>query len=154
MRFRAQALFLLPLVFAISQKVSAQNYAVEEMIDENAASVRPFSISRVEPGLRLFIATDDLDRVATLLSAGGLQAQLSDHLSETATYPPLSLKKAVWCSEDSGPLYLDFGDPIPDCNRKPPVRIEYFFEVPAALGPGRDLAIGQDPDFLWLIEER
>jgi hypothetical protein len=31
--------------------------------------------------------------------------------------------------------------------------IEYFFDVAAVLGPGRDLALGEDPDFLWLIEE-
>ena len=56
--------------------------------------------------------------------------------------------------KSSQPVYMAFRDPLPSCSDKPPVRIDYFFEVSALLGPGRDLAIGQDPDFLWLIEER
>jgi hypothetical protein len=67
---------------------------------------------------------------------------------------PLSYKKAVWCSKDDRPVYLSFKDPLPSCNEKPPARIEYFFEASAVLGADRDLSIGQDPDYLWLIEER
>jgi hypothetical protein len=157
MRFFFKALLLLPLVLSISQNLRAQDYAVEELSDKNAASARPFSISSVEradPGLRLFIATDNPDGVAALLASGRLLAQLSDHQAETETVVPLSFNKAVWCSEESQPVYLAYSDLLSSCNDKPPVRIEYFFEVPAVLGPGRDLAIGQDPDFLWLVEER
>ncbi len=111
-------------------------------------------MEHADPGLRLFITTDNPDGVAGLLAASALLAQLSDHQAETETNLPLSFSKAVWCRDDSQPVYLAFRDPLPSCNDKPPARIEYFFEVPAALGPGRDLAIGQDPDFLWLIEER
>ena len=157
MRFFSKAMFLLPLVLSVSQNLRAQDYAIEELTDENTTSARPFSISSVEradPGLRLFIATDNPDKVAELLAGGALLAQLSDHQAETATDLPLSFEKAVWCSEDSQPAYMAFKDPLPSCSGTPPVRIEYFFEVSALLGPGRDLAIGQDPDFLWLIEER
>lgn len=157
MRFYSKTLFLLPLLLAVTQMVNAQNYGIEELTDENAATPRPFSIARVETidqGLRLFLSTDNPDGVARLLSGGALQAQLSDHQSESTTNLPVSLKKVVWCSEDSRPVYLAFADPLPNCGGTSPVRIEYFFEVFAILGPGRDLAIGQDPDFLWLIEER
>ena len=157
MRFFFKALLLLPLALSVSQNLRAQDYNIEELTDENATSARPFSISGVEradPGLRLFIATDNPDRVAGLLAAGALLAQISDHQAETETDLPLLFKKAVWCSEASQPLYLAFSDPLPSCSGKPPVRIAHFFEVAVLLGLGRDLAIGQDPDFLWLIEAR
>ena len=112
---------------------------------------------RAEPsagGLRLFLDTSRPDVVAGLLASGALEAQLSDHRIESATNHPISLGKAVWCYPDGAPIYLGYADPLPGCDGNPPVRIEYFFEVPVTLGPDRDVAIGQDPDFLWLIEVR
>jgi hypothetical protein len=160
MRFRTKAPFLFLLVFMtlqVSLQLRAQDYAIEEMSDEETTAVRPFSISRVVPfdsGLRLFLSTNDPDAIASLLAAGAFQAQLSDHQAETDTALLLSLGKAVWCTEAGEPVYLAYSEPLPSCDGNPPVRIECFFEVSAALGPGRDLAIGLDPDFLWLIEER
>jgi hypothetical protein len=133
------------------------NYVIDELRDENSYALPPFSINRVIPsdgGLRLFIRTNSPDAVAALLAAGALEAQLSDHKSETVKPVSLSLGKAVWCSDDGNPSFLPYRAALPLCGGKPPTRIEYFFEVPVTLGPGRDLAIGQDPDFLWLIEER
>jgi hypothetical protein len=103
--------------------------------------------------LRLLLNTNDPEAISNLLGAGAIQAQISDHEAETETAVSLSLGKAVWCSDGGEPVYLPFKDPLPSCDGNPPVRIEYFIEVAAALGPGRDLAIGQDPNFLWLIEE-
>jgi hypothetical protein len=160
MQFRAKStlvLLLFVMVPHLSRGLKAQDYAIEEMGDEETMAIRSFSIAQVVPfdgGLRLFLSTDNPEAVAKLLSAGELQAQLSDHQSETAAEVSLSFGKAVWCSEDEEPAYMAFADPLPSCDNKPPVRIEYFLEAGASLGPGRDLAIGQDPDFLWLIEER
>jgi hypothetical protein len=158
MQFRTN-LFMLLLAATLLNfpELRAQDYAIEEMSDENAVASRPFSISRVTPingGLRIFISTNNPDAIAKLVSAGSLQAQLSDNEAGTETFLPLSFGKAVWCEFPGSPAYLAFGDPLPSCDGNPPARIEYFFEVTATLGPGRDLAIGQDPEFLWLIEAR
>ena len=103
MRFFSKVLLLLPLVLSVSQNLRAQDYDIEELTDENTTSARPFSISGVErtdTGLRLFIATDNPDKIAELLAGGALLAQLSDHPAEIATDLLLSFKKAVWCSEE------------------------------------------------------
>jgi hypothetical protein len=159
MRIRIEAFILLVglWVFRVPAELRAQDFAIEEMSDEETAAIKPFSISRVSPfngGLRLFLSTGNPDAIADLLASGALQSQLSDHNSETETAIRLSLGKVVWCSDAVDPIYMAFRDPLPSCDGKPPARIEYFLEVAATLGPGRDLALGQDPDFLWLIEER
>ncbi len=159
MRMRIKESFLLlalsyPL---LSIQLKAQDYAIEELRDEEAVASRPFSISRVlrfDGGLRLFLSTGNPDPIADLIASGALQAQLSDQETESGTIATLSLGKAVWCSDAGDPIYLSFGDPLPACDGNQPARIEYFLETDAVLGTGRDLAIGQDPDFLWLIEER
>ena len=161
MRFSVSAalpvlLLILPVPQA-SVNLMAQDYVVEILHDEETAAMPPFSITRVdrvEQRLRLFLATDDPDAVASLLATGALQTQLSDHQAEKATPVSLVFRKAVWCSSDTDPVYLNYGDPLPDCDGKPPARIEFFFEADAVPGPDCDLAIGQDPDFLWLIGER
>jgi hypothetical protein len=158
MQFRKSLFTLLLVLTALpSLQLKAQEYTIEEMSDENAAISRPFSISRVTSingGLRVFINTNDPDAVANLVSAGSLQAQLSNNEAGTEKILPLSFGKAVWCEYPGSPVYLAFGDPLPGCSGNSPARIEYFFEVAAVLGPGLDLAIGQDPEFIWLIEER
>lgn len=158
MQFRINVFVpLLIATFLNFPDLKAQNYSIEEMSDENLATPRPFSISRITPingGLRIFINTNSPDVISNLISAGSLQAQLSDNNEGTETILPLSFGKAVWCKYPGSPTYLAYGDPLPGCGGNPPARVEYFFEVAATLGPGRDLAIGQDPEFLWLIEER
>ena len=137
--------------------LKAQDYAIMNLTDENAVAAMPFSISRVVSfgqGLRLFLNTDNPGAVAELLNAGKLQAQLSDNQAGTEKLVPLSLGKAVWCPDSDTPVYLSFIAPLPDCGGKNPARIEYFLEAAVSLGPELDLAIGNDPDFLWLIEER
>ncbi len=153
MRFLLMLLMASPLCTA----QSGGQYAIEFLRSEEAAASPELSIVRAEPsagGLRLFLDTGRPDVVAGLLASGALEAQLSDHRTESATSRPISLGKAVWCNPDSGPIYLGYADPLPGCDGNPPASVEYFFEVPVTLGPDKDLAIGQDPDFLWLIEER
>ena len=152
---RLAFLFLLLLIAGSPLLFGAGDYTIEELVDENATTSPPFSISHVVPfpdGLRFFLTTDSPGAVADLLADGALQAELSDHETETATAVSLSLGEAIWCSQDGDPVYVVNVDPLVLCGALP-ARIEYYLEVVAALGPGRDLAIGQDPDFLWLIEE-
>ena len=152
---RLAFLFLLLLTAGSPLLFGAGDYTIEELVDENATTSPPFSISHVVPfpdGLRFFLTTDSPGAVADLLADGALQAELSDHETETATAVSLSLGEAIWCSQDGDPVYVVNVDPLVLCGA-PPARIEYYLEVVAALGPDRDLAIGQDPDFLWLIEE-
>jgi hypothetical protein len=157
MQFHKICLLLLLAVPLVNlPDLKAQNYSIAEMSDQNVTAPRPFSISSVMPingGLRIFISTSNPNAVANLVSAGSLKAQLSDNNAGTEAILALSFGKAVWCSSSGSPVYLAFGAPLPSCNNSPPAQIEYFFEVAATLGPGLDLAIGQDPEFLWLIEE-
>ena len=140
----------LPLIIA-SLAVSAHgagDYIVEEL--RELSKSKPFSITQVEPipgGLRLFIQSSDIDAIPKLLRNGSLAAQLSDGDSETIV--PLSLGKRVRC--DGETFHIGYSDPLPDCVVE---QIRYFLKTPVVLGPGRDLAIGLDPDCLWLIEER
>ena len=145
------------LLLLIPLQVKAQDYAIEELSAEEISGLCPFSINRVMPfdgGLRLFLGIDDPAAIADLLAAGALKAQLSDHGTETETLLSISFGKAVRCTADADPAYLAFTDPLPDCGGQSPAAIEYFFSVAAVLGPDRDLALGEDPDFLWLIEEQ
>ena len=154
---RLALILLFAVLISPASRVSAEGYNVEELRDEKSTTSPPFSIARVASysgGLRLFLSTPSPDAVALLLTSGALEAQLSDHAAETESPVTLSLGKAVWCTEDGEPLYLGYAEPIPACGGQPPAKIEYYFEAAVTLGPNRDLAIGQDPDFLWLIEEQ
>src|SRR5881396_3339477 len=153
---RLAFLFLLLLIAGSPLLFGAGDYTIEELVDENATTSPPFSISHVVPfpdGLRFFLTTDSPDAVADLLADGALQAEVSDHESETATSVSVFFGEAVWCTEEDVPVYRAYRDPIPPCGDASPARIEYFFELAVTLGPGIDLAIGQDPDFLWLIAQ-
>jgi hypothetical protein len=150
-------LLLAALTLPLTGRVSADGYSIAELRDEGSTPSPPFSIARVATypgGLRLFLSTADPDGLASLLTSSALEAQLSDHSAETALPVMLSLGKAVWCAQDSDPSYLAYSDPLPACGCQPPARIEYFVEAAVTLGIDRDLAIGEDPDFLWLIEEQ
>jgi len=154
---RLALILLFAALISPAYRVSAEGYNVEELRDENSTGSPPFSIARAAPysgGLRLFLSTPSPDAVAQLLTSGALEAQLSDHAAETESPVKLSLAKAVWCTEESEPLYLGYAEPIPACGGQPLAKIEYYFEAGVTLGTNRDLAIGQDPDFLWLIEEK
>ena len=154
---RLALILLFAALISPAYRVSADGYNIEELRDENSTGSPPFSIARVTPypgGLRLFLSIPSPDAVVLLLTSGALEAQLSDHAAETESPVTLSLAKAVWCTEESEPLYLGYAEPIPACGGQPPAKIEYYFEAGVTLGANRDLAIGQDPDFLWLVEEK
>src|SRR5881628_1092881 len=109
-------LLLIFLILGRPHLFGAGDYAIEELRDEDAATLSPFSISRVvafDGGLRLFLTTASPDAIAGLLAAGALETQLSDHEAETASTVSISLGKAVWCSEDGEPVYLAYLDPLP-----------------------------------------
>ena len=149
------ALFL--ILLPASQSLKAQGYVFEELTAENLTATSPFSIIQVvsiDGGLRIFIGTDDPDAVAGLLATGALMTQLSDHVAMTEAPVPISFGKAVWCTVDGDPVYLVYQDPLPSCGSQPPAIIKYYFDAAAVLGPGRDLALGLDPNFLWLIAEQ
>ncbi len=154
---RLQLAFCLMLALALSLNVVAVGgYSILFMQSEDSTASPTFSIVRVVPfggGLRLFLETDRPAAVAGLLAEGALEAQMSDHQTENVESVSLSLGKAVRCTEGATPVYLDYLAPLPSCDGKPPAIVEYFFTAPVTLGPGRDLAIVQEPDFMWLIEE-
>jgi hypothetical protein len=158
MQFRKLFVLLLFLILPpAAQSLKAQAYVFEELTAENLTAVSPFSIAQVVPidgGLRIFISTDNPDAVAGLLATGALLTQLSDHVAMTEAPVPISFGKAVWCTADGDPVYLAYQDPLPSCGGQPPAIIEYYFDAAAVLGPGRDLALGLDPNFLWLIAEQ
>ncbi len=153
-----QLLSVFIVFLLLTASIRAADYVIEEMREEGSLPL-PFSIARVEPyagGLRLFLSTADIAAVANLLASGALEGQLSDNEAGTETTAALSLGKAVWCTQDREPLYLGYAEELPACSDsgQPPQRVEYFLVAPVTLGAGRDLAIGKDPDYLWLIEER
>jgi hypothetical protein len=142
----------------LTAPIRAADYVIEEMREEGSLAL-PFSIARVDPfpdGLRLFLSTADIAAIAGLVASGALEGQLSDNEAGTQTTVTLSLSKAVWCTEDGEPVYLGYAQALPACSDsgQPPQRVEYFLIAQVTLGAGRDLAIGKDPDYLWLIEER
>jgi hypothetical protein len=146
------------LLLLASAPIRAADYVVEEMREEGSPNL-PFSIARVEPfpgGLRLFLSTNDIVAVAGLVASGALEGQLSDNEAGTQTTVTLSLGKAVWCTQDGEPVYLGYAEALPACSDtgQPPERVEFFLVASVSLGPDRDLALGKDPDHLWLIEER
>jgi hypothetical protein len=156
-RIRISLLVLVLVAPLVSTQLRAQSYSIAEMSDENTTATRPFSISRVAPisgGLRLFLNTSNPNAVSNLLDAGSLMGQLSDHNVPVETGVLLVLGKAVTCTAYAMPIYTGYKDWFPYCGSKPPFRVEYFLRATVTLGPGRDLAIGQDPNFLWLIEEQ
>jgi hypothetical protein len=158
MQFRKLFVLVLFLILPpLSRSLKAQSYAFEELTTENLTAVSPFSVTQVVPidgGLRIFIGTDNPDAVAGLLATGALITQLSDHVAGTEAPVPISFGKAVWCTTDGDPVYLAYQDPLPSCGGQPPAIIEYYFDAAAVLGPGRDLALGLEPNFLWLIAEQ
>src|SRR5216117_3939075 len=101
----------------------AGDYTIEELVDEDTTTSPPFSKSRIVrvggDDLRLFLTTDSPDAVADLLADGALQAEVSDHESETADSVSLSLGEAVWCSEDGDPAYMAYMDPLVLCGAPP-----------------------------------
>ena len=145
-----RTILLLSIVVTLAVSAHAKNYTVEEFQSETAGK-KPFSITRIEqkPGeLLLWIESGNIAGVSKLVSDGSLAAQLSE--GETAVTVPLSLFKAVVC-KDIGTFHPGYSELLPVCEIE---QVRYYLRTPVTLGHGRDLAIGLEPDFLWLIEEQ
>ena len=147
------------LVFAVSLTAAVHarnvgNYNVEELISEDGDSAKkPFTITDIEQRrgeLRVWIQPQygGIAGIARLVSNGSLEAQVSDSAGSDAV--PLMLQKAVVCKEGET-YYLGYSETDPDCEIE---RTRYYLRTPVTIGQDRDLGIGLDPDFLWLIEER
>jgi hypothetical protein len=146
---------LILLIFSSSARAA---YNIAHLQSEEPPPPSPFEIARIEADgerLRLFLSTENIAGVQTLLETGNLIAQVSEHREDDGTFweVGLSLRQAVVCAEGAKPLYLALADPLPE-GCMAPISIEYFCETQATLGPGRDLAIGYDPHHLWLVEEK
>src|SRR5262245_40259248 len=122
---------ILPLLlFALSASLRA-DYNILRLQSEEPPPPPPFEIARVEANgelLRLFLSTDNIGRVQTLLEGGQLIAQLSEHAGDDAKSWPvaLSLGKAVVCTERANRLYFALADPLPEgCTA--PFSVDYYF---------------------------
>src|SRR5947199_9546232 len=85
-----------PLLFG------AGDYTIEELIDENATTSPPFSISHVVPfpyALRFFLTTDIPAAVAFLLADGAPQAELTDYEYDTCPIFSVSTVTPVNCRQ-------------------------------------------------------
>ena len=144
-------LFLTLVVLpAAVNNVQAAEYNIEEL-RSNTAGIKPFSITEVEQQsgeLRLFIQTNNIAQIQRLITNGSLSAQYSD--GDDALTVPLSLFKAVTC-DDGTTHHLGYSAQMPNCEIR---QTRYYMRTPVTLGPGCDLAIGLDPDFIWLVERR
>jgi len=153
-------LSILTIMLAVA--LSASGYARtvgnynERNLTEDGGNPKkmPFSITRIEQQsgqLRLWIqaGNDGINNVANLVNNGKLDAQLSD--GENGKTVSLSLRKAVTCKK-TGTYQLEYSDASPKgCTVE---KTEYYLNTPVTLVKNRDLAIGFDPDFLWLVEVR
>ena len=147
-----KTLFLLLALMAVSVYArDVGRYNVEELSEDEKPM--PFHIGEIEQKsgeLRIFpILRVNYAEIARLISAGKLEAQLSD--SEGGKTVPLSLRKAVTC-KTIGTFHLGYSQAPPsNCDVE---QTRYYLRAPVTLEHGRDLAIGIDPDFLWLIEKK
>ena len=156
-------LLLLTLVMFLTVSVYARTvgrYNIEEL-SENEKPM-PFYIGQIEQKSgellifpREFWSYADHSEIARLINNGKLEASLSD--SDGSKDVPLSMRKIVTCKDSYGnyisPYYLGYSEPVPDaCEVVEQIR--HYISVPVTLGKERDLAIGIDPEFMWLIEEK
>ena len=130
--------------------VNAAEYNIEEL-QSDTAGIKPFSITEVEQQrgeLRLFTESGNIAQIQRLITNGSLSAQFSE--GDDALTVPLSLSKAVTC-DDGTTHHLGYSSQMPNCEIR---HTRYYLRTPVTLRHGRDLAIGLDPDFIWLIERR
>ena len=126
-------------------------YSVEELTGAEGDR-KPFTITGIDqqPGqLRIWIQAQygGISGVARQMSR--LEAQVSD--AESAESVTLTLNKAVDCKNYST-VYLGYSAAVPAYCEIAWTR--YYLLAPVTLKQGRDLGIGIDPDYLWLIEQK
>ena len=134
-------------------------YNVEELTSEEGDSgKKPFTITGIEQQrgetvIWIRALYGGIAGVAKKVSAGELQAQISD--DEGGTDVTLSLNREVTCTDASGSYAgtyrLGYSTQLPAaCATVTSTR--YYLLAPVVFGLGRDLGIGLEPDYLWLIE--
>jgi len=134
-------------------------YNVEELTSEDGDSGKiPFTITgidqqRGEAIIWIQALYGGIAGVAGHIKAGNLQAQISD--SEGGMEVALSLNREVTCTDDlgkdAGTYRLGYSSPLPSACAKV-TSTRYYLLAPVVFGQGRDLGIGLEPDYLWLIE--
>ena len=134
-------------------------YNVEELTSEEGDYAKmPFTITGIEQErgetiIWIRALYGGIAGVARQVSAGNLKAQISD--SEGGADVTLSLNSEVTCKDVSGnyagTYRLGYSTQLPAaCATVDSTR--YYLLAPVVFGHGRDLGIGLDPDYLWLIE--
>jgi hypothetical protein len=128
-------------------------YSVLELHEEGVSPL--FSVSTVEDAagsLKIFISTSNPAAVAEAIAAGVLEAQLSTHSADgSGTVEPVSFSFMKMLQCQNAWITLPYSEPDPQGCVAAETR--FFFLVPIGpLGLGQDLALGLDPDSLWLIE--
>jgi len=157
-------MFVLTLAIAITLSGSARadeeytvgNYNIAQMTEEGITKKPPMFIDDVKQlrgELRLYLleSKTDLKEVNNLISSGALEAQMSYNESGKTVQAALSLYKTVTCKK-SGTYQLKYAETSPNgCTVE---KTQYYLRVPITLGKDRDLSIGIEPDYIWLIEEK
>jgi hypothetical protein len=133
------------------------NFSVTQLTEEGVKARPPFYISDIKQSggeLRIyllpgtaFIELTNISKVARLINKGQLDGQFSD--SENAKTIPLLLKKEVSCH--NGKTYrIGYNQATPQGCSVTSTR--HYLSAAVTLKRDQDLAIGVDPDFLWIIE--
>ena len=115
-----------------------------------------FAVTGVEvSGEALHLTVTELDpgRVAALIAAGQLTAELSDQGGTTTTVS-LALWRKCRCGGNWVPARYDAGQSCTDICGANPEEEQFFLAVPTTLPGGTDLAIGYEPSSLWLFERK
>jgi len=155
---------LLTLAFFLSQPAFGEQVEREQTIGNfhvvelhESETVAPlFTVTGVELADDAFLVTVislDPAQVATLIATGRLEAEMSD---ETGATTPVSLQ--LWRKCLCGGQWISCGFDIlrtcTDVCGTSPEDEQFFFLVATTLSRGNDLAIGFEPDSLWLFERQ
>ena len=161
---KSVAITLLALTFFLSQPVHGEQVEREQTIGNfhvvelrESETVAPlFTVTGVELADNAFLITVislDPVQVATLIATGRLEAEMSDEIGATT---PVSLQ--LWRKCLCGGQWISSGFDIlrtcADVCGASPEGEQFFFVVAPTLPGGNDLAIGFEPDSLWLFERQ
>jgi len=158
------AITLLTLAVFFSQSAFGEQVEREQTIGNfhvvelhESETVAPlFTVTGVELANDAFLITVislDPAQVATLIATGRLEAEMSD---ETGATTPVSLQlwRRCLCGGQWIPSGFDILRTCADVCGAVPEDEQFFFVVATTLPGGNDLAIGFEPDSLWLFERQ
>jgi len=158
------AITLLTLAVFFSQSAFGEQVEREQTIGNfhvvelhESETVAPlFTVTGVELTDDAFLITVislDPAQVATLVATGRLEAEMSD---ETGATTPVSLQlwRKCLCGGQWISCSFDILRTCADVCGASPEDEQFFFVVATTLPGGNDLAIGFEPDSLWLFERQ